>query len=132
MTSDSNIDRDLTALLRDRLDYFQDMFAAGKIGELVDDFYTDDAVVEGTGMPPIVGKAAIAEGFIAARKVYESITIEMEPIRYSCADLAYGCITNANKRVEGETEIHRAAIVWRRIGGKWRCQVDFFYIREGS
>jgi hypothetical protein len=58
----------LRRLFRERYDYFEQMFEAGAVAELVQEFYTDGAVVEGYGLLPQVGKAAITAVFKGARE----------------------------------------------------------------
>lgn len=120
----------LASELRARLDYFEEMFASGDIETLADNFYTEDAVVEGYGMSPQVGRRAIVEAFQGARSAGLSrIKVDSsEPPRAS-GDMAYQFITNDND-FAGQTEVHRALLVWRRIGDEWLCEVDFFTPRQ--
>lgn len=119
---------ELEAHLIQRLAYFCEMFDANRVDELVDNFYTEDAVVEGPGLPVQKGLAAIKAIFGEARKSYKGIEIAMDPLVHPDENLAYGFITNRNIRNDGEVEIHRAHIVWRKVGDQWRCQTDFFFI----
>ncbi|SLJ87916.1 YybH family protein [Novosphingobium mathurense] len=122
----ANDNASLAKELRDRLDYFEEAFASGDMKALADTFYTEDAVVEGRGMSPQVGRRALAEAFEGARSAGLSrIKVDSsEPPRMS-GDLAYQFITNDND-FAGQTEVHRALIVWRRTGDGWMCEVDFF------
>jgi ketosteroid isomerase-like protein len=116
----------LAASFRERYDYFERMFAEGAIAHLVSDFYTDDAVVEGYGMPPQVGKTAIANAFTAARDAgLSTIKISADAPVAPSGDLAYQFITNDNN-FSGKNETHRALIIWRKSQTGWRCEVDFF------
>lgn len=119
---------ELEAHFQDRLDYFCRMFGEGRVDELVDSFYTDDAVIEGPGLPVQRGRDAIKAIFNEARKTYKGIEIRMDPLLHPGQDLAYAFITNRNIRNDDVEEIHRAAIVWRKVGDAWLCQTDFFLI----
>lgn len=117
---------DDAGIFRSRFDYFERMFAAGDIGPLVEDFYTEDAVVEGFGMPSQVGKRAITAAFEGARSAgLSEIKIDSSEQPRVSGDLAYQFITNENN-FAGQVEIHRALIVWRRTTDGWKCEVDFF------
>jgi ketosteroid isomerase-like protein len=121
---------DLAGIFRSRYDYFEEMFAKGAIRELVDEFYTDDAVVEGYGMPKQVGKAAITAAFAGARDAgLRTISIKMDEPAQPGDDLAYQFITNDND-FSGRIEVHRALIVWRKTSRGWKCEVDFFCPRS--
>ena len=123
--TDTNV---LEAHFRDRLDYFETLFGEDRIAELVDSFYTEDAVVEGPGLPIQRGREAIKAIFGEARKGYKAIEIAMDPLEHPGSELAYGFITNRNVRNDDVVEVHRAAIVWRKVGDKWLCQTDFFFV----
>ena len=114
--------------LNDRLAYFCKMFGENRVDELVKNFYTDDAVIEGPGLPVQRGHAAIQAIFGEARKAYKGIEITMDPLVHPDQTLAYGFITNRNIRNDDVIEIHRAHIVWRKVDDNWLCQTDFFFI----
>lgn len=117
---------ELERVFRERLDYFERMFEAGAIEELVGDFYTDNAVVEGYGMPPQVGKAAITAAFSGARDAgLARIKVNADRPALPGDGLAYQFITNDNFFSHG-IEVHRAIIVWRNTVDGWKCEVDFF------
>lgn len=87
----------LAQLFRERYDYFERMFERGEIEVLVNEFYIDNAVVEGYGMAPQVGKAAIAQAFKAARDTaFARIKINMDLPAPSTGDVVYQFITNDN------------------------------------
>ncbi|MES1985913.1 MAG: nuclear transport factor 2 family protein [Pseudomonadota bacterium] len=111
-----------------RLQYFMHMFGEGRINELVDDFYTEDAVIEGPGLPQQTGHEALKAIFSEAAKSYKAIEISMDRLVHPDVNLAYAFITNRNIRNDDVVEIHRASIVWRKVNDKWLCQTDFFYI----
>lgn len=124
MTKEQN--ERLTKAFRDRYDVFEKMFADGAVRELVDDFYTDDAIVEGHGMPKQKGKEAISKAFLAAKEAgLSTISIRMDEAIASDGDLAYQFITNDNN-FAGRVEVHRALVVWRNTPQGWKCEVDFF------
>ncbi|MDB5581473.1 MAG: hypothetical protein JWR80_6649 [Bradyrhizobium sp.] len=114
--------------LGERLRCFELMFRAGNVPELVEEFYTDNVVAEGTGVPKQVGKPAISALFCEILKDYAGIEIAMDDISRPSEDLAYCFITNRNLRRDGSIDIHRATLVWRLVDGKWLCEADFFYI----
>jgi ketosteroid isomerase-like protein len=118
--------QELAKELRARLDYFEEMFAAGDMETLAKNFYTEDAVVEGYGMPPQTGRRAIAAAFDGARSAgLTRIKVDASEAPRASGDLAYQFITNDND-FAGQTEVHRALIVWRRTSDGWMCEVDFF------
>jgi ketosteroid isomerase-like protein len=117
----------LAQLFRERYDYFERMFEQGDIELMVNEFYTDNAVVEGFGMAPQVGKAAIAQAFKAAREgAFARIQIKMDSPAPSTGDVVYQFITNDNVALNGAVDVHRALIVWRHTANGWKCEVDFF------
>jgi ketosteroid isomerase-like protein len=123
----------LRRLLRERYDYFERMFEAGAIAELVQEFYTDDAVVDGYGISPQVGKAAITAIFNGAREAgFSRLKIDDGAVAVPSADLAYQFITNDNVPSSGAVEVHRALIVWRKTVQGWKCEVDFFCPRTAA
>ncbi len=124
MTNSSSLE----PYFRDRPDYFETLFGDGRIAELIDSFYTEDAVVEGPGLPIQRGCEAIKAIFGEACRSYKAIEIAMDPLEHLGSELAYGFITNRNIRNDDVVEIHRAAIVWRKVGDEWLCQTDFFFI----
>ena len=116
--------------LRARLDYFEETFAAGEMETLAENFYTEDAVVEGYGMPPQIGRRAIAAAFDGASSAgLTRIKVDSSEAPRASGDLAYQFITNDND-FAGQKEVHRALIVWRRTSDGWMCEVDFFTPRQ--
>ena len=116
--------------LRARLDYFEQRFAAGDLETLAENFYTEDAIVEGYGMPPQIGRRAIAAAFKDVRSAGLSrIKVDFSEAPRISGDLAYQFITNDND-FAGQTEVHRALIIWRRTADGWLCEVDFFTPRR--
>lgn len=116
--------------LRARLDYFEERFAAGDLETLANNFYTEDAVVEGYGMAPQIGRRAIVAAFEGARSAGLSrIKVDSSEAPRVSGDLAYQFITNDND-FAGQTEVHRALIIWRCTSDGWLCEVDFFTPRQ--
>ena len=116
--------------LRARLDYFEETFAAGEMETLAQNFYTEDAVFEGYGTPPQTGRRAIAAALKAARSAgLTRIKVDSSEAPRGSGDLAYQIITNDND-FAGQTEVHRALIIWRRTSEGWMCEVDFFTPRQ--
>lgn len=105
---------------------FAELFEAGNIGEMVDLFYSEDAVLEGPGTAPQIGREPIKAVFEEVRNSCSAIRIQLDPIIIG-SELAYGCQTNINTRIDGEVEIHRGLMVWRRVGDEWFVVQDFFF-----
>ena len=104
---------------------FDELFANGNIGEMVDNFYHADAVLEGRGLAVVRGHRAIKRLFQDVRASYQSITIMPDPITFH-GTLAYGTFTNHNTLNDGYLEIHRGIMIWLLDGGQWRVKHDFF------
>lgn len=105
---------------------FGQMFRAGRIEEMVAQFYTEDAILEGQNLSPQRGRKAIEQVFEEARGVTKSITIDHEPPAVA-GDIAYGNISNTNHMVDGTLEVHRGLMIWRNVGGSWFVERDFFF-----
>lgn len=107
---------------------FSELYRAGRIAEMVAFFYAKDAVLEGPGLAPHVGRGAIEVIFEEVRHACGSIDIQLDPVVIT-AELAYGCQTNINMRDDGELEIHRGLMIWRRIDDDWFVVHDFFFTK---
>ncbi len=109
-----------------KCDLFRQKFERGDIGDMVEFFYAEDAVLEGPGLLPQVGREAIRAIYEDVRHHCHSIRIQLDPV-VATSELAYGCQTNINLRIDGETEIHRGLMIWRLIKGEWFVIQDFFF-----
>lgn len=105
---------------------FDELFAQGNIGDMVDRFYHADAVMEGRGLSMLCGREAIQRLFQEVRARYQSITIMPDPVSFH-GTLAYGTFTNHNTLNDGYLEIHRGIMIWIFEAGSWRVKRDFFY-----
>lgn len=115
-----------------KCELFAQLFRSGRIDELVEVFYTTDAVLEGQGLLPQRGRQAIAAAFKEARGVYAEISIHRhENVRVS-GDLAYSNVSNTNVCIDGSLEMHRGLMIWRRVEDSWLVERDFFVHAGGA
>ena len=83
-------------------------------------------MLEGPGTSPQSGREAITAIYEEVRHSCCAISIQLDPVTVG-AELAYGCQTNSNTRVDGEVEIHRGLMIWRCINDEWFVVHDFFF-----
>lgn len=108
---------------------FEALFKASQIDEMVGNFYAPDAILEGRDLPPQRGREAIHHVFADARAMCHSITIELDGVEVH-GDVAFTGITNTNQLANGEIEVHRGIMIWRRFDAGWQVVRDFFFIEE--
>ena len=108
---------------------FEQLFAANRIREMVEDFYCEDATLEGPELSPRHGWDAIEDAFLDARASYRSIVINLDPVSVA-GEIAFGGIANVNITNNGLREVHRGMMIWRRIGDAWFVQADFFFAQR--
>ena len=105
---------------------WQDAFDRGEY-EAMATSYSDDAVLSGTGVPTVIGRAAIPQFWRTACEGanHAGIRRTVHPDQHdSCGDLAYLQGTVALKANDGTTVIWFVT-VWRRFGDRdWKIVAD--------
>jgi ketosteroid isomerase-like protein len=96
--------------------------------------YSDDAVLSGTGVPTVIGRAAIRQFWRAACECanHAGIRRTVHPDQYdSCGDLAYLQGTVTLKGNESTTVVWFVT-VWKRFGASdWKIVADTSAIVAG-
>jgi ketosteroid isomerase-like protein len=126
---DVEVRQDVQERLIGKCRAFEALFKADRIHEMVEQFYAEDAVLEGAELPPRRGRAAIERVFDDARETYSAIRINLDPVIVA-GDVAYGGITNINMLDDGTREVHRGVMIWRCVEGSWLVQRDFFFMQR--
>jgi len=117
----------LTQLLAERYSFFAERFnSLDDIGGMVDEFYTDDVVIAGEGIPLRRGRDAMRVAMEEAARSQTNIEVDIIEARFAGKDHAYTlCNVRGETRDTEEVVEMKSLVIFRRIDGQWRCAVDF-------
>jgi ketosteroid isomerase-like protein len=118
---------DAETSVRRLYDCFEQNINRGAIRPLVDEFFTDEALVTGHLAPLVRGKADICEFFTKIHAVHEQIRIEMIHTQRGGDDVIYSLANTLSIVRETQSAAAlKSLCVFRNTAYGLRCDVDFF------
>jgi ketosteroid isomerase-like protein len=113
--------------IRSLYDLFEEKINAGEIKELVEEFFTEDAIVTGHEAPFIKGKEGLIGMFSHVHSTQKDITIEMVETREGDDSHIYNIANTLGVIRENDAPAAlKSLCIFRKTDAGLRCEVDFF------
>lgn len=118
---------DINDEIRSLYDLFEEKINAGQIEELVEGFFTEDAIATGHEAPYIKGRQGLVVLFNQVHSIQKDVKIEMVETREGDDSLIYNIAnTRSIIREHDAPAALKSLCIFRKTEAGLKCEVDFF------
>lgn len=113
--------------IRALYDLFEEKINAGDIENLVDTFFTEDAIATGHEAPFLKGRDGLIAMFSQVHSMHKEVRIEMVETREGDDSLIYNIANTRSVIRENDAPAAlKSLCIFRKTASGLKCEVDFF------
>lgn len=114
-------------IIGERYRFFNEMFAKGDFAKLINEFYTDDIVLAGEGIPLLKGRPDAQILLEQMAGSVKDISVDIVMTRQLSGDTVYNfCEISAVKRENNEPIKFKSIVIFRKNSNLWQCEAELF------